>query len=72
MSVHELKVEAVDLQDEFDTKLRDLAVIADLIAAAESDRIEVDRLNDAGYLMGRMFEDVQKLKAEIRKQAAKP
>jgi hypothetical protein len=67
MKVHKLQAHRVSLRDDFDTKLREIGVVAHLIAVANPEAIDVDHLNDAGYLLLQLLEDAIKLRDEIRK-----
>ena len=60
----------VDIRDAIDTKLRDIEAISALVAAADSEAIDVDQLNDAGYVMLRMFEDVRNLRTALQAKTA--
>ncbi len=61
------KLTEVDAMDALDTKLREIGNIADLIAAANSDCIEVDDLNVTGYMMERMVQDAAELAKKLHK-----
>ncbi len=55
----------VDAYDDLSLKLGHLKAIADLVAAASSDAIEVPTINVVGYAMGYMIDDLSELAREL-------
>ncbi len=60
-----IKRTGVDAYDDLILKIGHLKAIADLVAAANSDAIEVDGLNVVGYAMGYMIDDIGDLSREL-------
>ena len=59
------KPREIHAMDALSTKLREIGNIADLIASAASNCIEVDDLNVTGYMMERMVQDAPELAKKL-------